>query len=142
MFAETINYHDCLIRPRRLDIAESKIDAIRQLQYPTTQTEIRSFLRLCNVFERFVPNILRVAAPLNNKLCKDQPKSFLPFTVEKRQAAEPSKDLLTNLPVLALPRVTVIIMSTPRHAVEKLAAPCYNNNLEDPSEQLHAGQGR
>lgn len=68
--------------------------------------EIGSLLGFYNLFRRFVLNSRRVATPLNNKMCKDQPKSFQSLTVEEKQEVERLKDLLTNTPVLALPWTT------------------------------------
>lgn len=52
-FVETINYFGIVIRHGKLEKAESATDAIRQLQDPATQTEIRLFLELQKVFGRF-----------------------------------------------------------------------------------------
>lgn len=38
---------------------------------------------LCNVISRFVLNLARIAAPLNNKLLNDQPKYFGTLTAEE-----------------------------------------------------------
>lgn len=52
------------------------IDAMPRFEYTTTVTELRSFLRLCNAFCRFVPNLAHMATPLNKKLLKVQPQTF------------------------------------------------------------------
>lgn len=48
-FTDTIDYLSHVIRPRRSEIASHTTDAIRGLQTPTSPTELRSFLGLCNV---------------------------------------------------------------------------------------------
>lgn len=105
-FAETINYLNHVIRPGRLEIAKTTTKAIQELQDPTAQTEVRSFLDLCNVFRRFLPNFLQTAAPLNKKLQKGQPKSFPDLIAEGKQSVEDLKEVLMNPPMLALPRTT------------------------------------
>lgn len=104
--AETISYLGHVSRSGRIEIRTATTDAFGQLKNPTTQTEIRSFLGLCNIFRRFVPYLSKVAAPLNKKLCKDQLKSFPSLAVEEKQAVECLKDLLSNPPTHALPRAT------------------------------------
>lgn len=46
MFAETINYLSDVIRPGKLEIAESATDTVRQLHDSTTQTDIQWLLGL------------------------------------------------------------------------------------------------
>lgn len=46
------------------------------LQHHTNMTELKLFMGLCNVFQRFVPNIARIATTLNCKLEKDKPFHF------------------------------------------------------------------
>lgn len=54
---------------------------------------MRSFLGLCNVYRRFVPNFTRIAGPLNKRTLKVEP-----FELEEL------KKRLTSPPVLALLR--------------------------------------
>lgn len=68
--------------------------------------ELRSFLSLCNVFRRFVPNFSRVVSPLDRKLRIDQPTSFPFVTPAEKDAVENFMALLTNPPILAFPRTT------------------------------------
>lgn len=51
-----INYLGHLTRLGDLRVTNHRSDAIRKLNIPTAVSEIRSFLWLCNVFKRFVPN--------------------------------------------------------------------------------------
>lgn len=84
-FTETINYLGHDIHIRRLDIVADNTDSIRGLQEPTNFTELRSFLGSFNVFRRFALNIARLAASLNAKFRKDQPKTFESFDDKKRE---------------------------------------------------------
>ena len=103
-FTDKIDYLGHVIRPGKLQIAEHTTDAIRQLQAPTNLTELRSFLGLCNVFRRFVPNFARIAAPLNRKLRKGEPTVFGPLNEEEMGALEELKKRLIEPPILTLPR--------------------------------------
>lgn len=65
-FAETISCLGQVIYHDKLEMAESTTDSIQQLEYQTTQTEIRLFSGLCNKFQRIVLILSWVAAPLKN----------------------------------------------------------------------------
>ena len=104
-FTAAVDYLGHRIKPGKLEVASETCDAIRHAQPPTTQTEIRSFIGLCNVYRRFVKNFARIAAPLNNKLHKDQPKSFGALTDEEFEAFATLRNHLINPPILALPKV-------------------------------------
>jgi Reverse transcriptase (RNA-dependent DNA polymerase) len=69
-FKDTVDYLGHVIVPGRLAIATKNTDALKQAKHPTTQTELPSFLGLCNVYRRFVPNFSRIARPLNDLLKK------------------------------------------------------------------------
>ena len=48
-FAETVDYLGHVIRPGRLGVAKKNTTALQKAPIPRTQTELRSFLGLCNV---------------------------------------------------------------------------------------------
>lgn len=102
--ADIIDYLSHVTRPSYLKIAEHRTDAVGKLEQPTTQTELRSFLGLCNVFKRFVSSFARLAAALKNKLRKDQQKQF--GLLEERESVSVAslKDVFISSPALALPR--------------------------------------
>ena len=62
-----------VIRPGRLAVEKRNVVTIERALPPTNQTELRSFLGICNVYRRFVPNFARIATPLNKKTSKDHP---------------------------------------------------------------------
>ncbi|CAN8076123.1 unnamed protein product [Agarophyton chilense] len=72
-FAGTVRYLGHVIKPGQLAIPETQTAALREVQPPSTQKKLRSFLGLCNVYRRFVPPYSHIAAPLNAKLRKGQP---------------------------------------------------------------------
>lgn len=61
------------------------------------------FLGVCNVFRRFVPNIARKAAPLNNKLNKDQLNHFGDHTAVEWRALHEFHKKLVSAPIIAPP---------------------------------------
>lgn len=86
-------------------IANKLLSSINELNYPTTWAVPRSSHGLHNVFRHFVPIFSRVAAPLNQKLQKDEPTKLLICFVTKKSAIEQLTAVLTNPPVCDLSQV-------------------------------------
>lgn len=80
------------------------IDALCRLKYQTNLTQLQSFLRLCNVFRRFVPNFKYVANLLDEKIRKGQLQTFDRLSDEKVSSFETLEAEFEESPVLALPR--------------------------------------
>jgi hypothetical protein len=51
-FKEAVDYLGHVIRPGKLAVAEKNTAALRNVPVPKTQTELRSFLGLFNVYRR------------------------------------------------------------------------------------------
>jgi Reverse transcriptase (RNA-dependent DNA polymerase) len=81
VFAETVDYLGHVIRPGRLRVAEKNTVALTTAPPPRTQTELRSFLGLCNVYRKSVPKLSAILAPLNALLGNVR----LPYWVHYRQ---------------------------------------------------------
>lgn len=82
----TVDYIDNIIRFRRPDIATLTTDAIKERKPSTNVIELRSFLRISNLFRYSTPIFVRRAAPLNNKWKENQPKYFGVLTTEELSA--------------------------------------------------------
>lgn len=104
-FVKSVDYLGHKVMPGKLAVAQRTIDAVQGFRNPSTQTCIRSFLELCNVYRRFVPNFARKAAPLNKLLKKDHPAMLEPLTEEEYQAFHKLEDALSSLPILELPQL-------------------------------------
>jgi Reverse transcriptase (RNA-dependent DNA polymerase) len=59
-----------LIGPGTLSVSEKNTRALRTAKPPSTQTELRSFSGLCNVYRRVVSGFSKIAAPLNALLLR------------------------------------------------------------------------
>ena len=55
-FVEKIKYLGHVVKPGTLEVDAARTAALEQVRYPQTQTQLRSFLGLCNVYWRFVPH--------------------------------------------------------------------------------------
>lgn len=77
--------------------------AIKRLELLTNVTELCSFLGLRNVFYHFVLNLVRMAAPFNNMLKKDQPKHFSALATEELSTMSKLRAKLVSPLILALP---------------------------------------
>jgi hypothetical protein len=104
LFAETVDYLGHVIRPGRFGVAEKNTTALKTAPLPRTQTELRSFLGLCNVYRRFVPKCTAIAARLNASLGKGTPPQLGPLQPEAIAAFNQLREKLLHPPVLALPR--------------------------------------
>ena len=103
-FTKAVDYLGHVIKPGRLEVATKNTAAIEGFREPETQTQLKSFLGLCNVYRRFVPNFARVSAPLNKLLKKEQSPKLEPFDDTERNAFKKLKEALASPPVLRLPQ--------------------------------------
>ena len=104
-FTDSVKYLGHVIRPGQLSVDEVRVKSLKEAKHPTTQTELPSFLGLCNVYRRFVPKFADVAAPLNHLLRKGQPVKLEPLADVEASAFSSLVDAVTSPPVLALPRL-------------------------------------
>jgi len=103
-FRTTVEYLGHEIKTGRLGVMNAHTRALREEHFPTTRTHLRSFVGMCNVFRRFVPNFSRMAAPLTDLMGSTAPVLVPPATPLQQQAFDRLKEALTTPPVLALPR--------------------------------------
>jgi len=103
-FLNTLKYLGHEIKPGRLGAMDAHTRALRQAHFPTTRTHVRSFVGMCNVFRRFLPNVARMAAPLTDLMGSTTPVLVPPATPLQQQAFDRLNGALTTPPILALPR--------------------------------------
>ena len=105
LFTQEVEYLGHVVRPGRLSVNEKNLRAIRKAQYPRTQTQMRSFLGMCNVYRRFTKGFAKVAKPLNELVSSTLPKNLPPPSRVEQESFETLRDLLLKPPILAIPRL-------------------------------------
>ncbi len=97
---------DCLghrITPGRLEVSLKREDTLEGFQIPATQTQVRSFLGMCNVYRRFLKDFGKIAGPLNDHLIKSMPADLWPLIGEQLVAFDTLEQLLFEPPIFRLP---------------------------------------
>jgi len=103
-FCKNVEYLGHEIKPGRLGVMNAHTRALREAHFPTARTQVRSFVGICNVFRRFVPNFARMAAPLTDLKRSTASVPVPPATPLQQQALDRLKEALTTPPVFASPR--------------------------------------
>jgi hypothetical protein len=105
-FKEAFDYLRHVIRPGKFAVAKKNTVALRNAPSPSTQTELRSVLGLCNVYRRFVSRFAAITAPLTSLLGKGTPPRLGTLSAQQINAFNTLRDKLLSPPVLSLPRTT------------------------------------
>ena len=107
LFRKQITYLGHVVGHNRVSTDPEKIEAVTEWPRPTTVTEIRFFLGFLSYYRRFIPNLSKVAKPLNKLLQKlegtsNQKKKFkVQWGPEQQVAYETLQRLCTEAPLLA-----------------------------------------
>lgn len=65
-----IDYLGHIVKPKEIYVAPKKIYAVQQMFKPNSNTQLRPFPGVCNVYQRIVNTLASIAIPLNNQLSK------------------------------------------------------------------------
>jgi len=122
-FQDEVEYLGQVVRPGQLLVHEKNTRGLAGAQQPRTQSELKSFLGMCNVYRRFVKDYSHLARPLtkltSTKLPSELPSELPEFDAEQKQAFEALKNRLTSAPILTLPRLDgLFILDTDACAVQ------------------------
>ena len=102
-FRDKVEYVGHIFRPGRLEVDTVNTASLRDAKPPTTRTELRSFLGLCNVYRRFIRDFTHLAHPLNRLLKKGSPDKF-ELDDEQMKSFREFVKIVCSPPVLALPQ--------------------------------------
>lgn len=98
-----MTYLGYIIRPGELLIGPVTVRCLKDALLPSTKSELRSFMGLCNFYRRFVRRFSDVAAPLNVLLRKDAPEKFGELSPDASAAFRKLRDAVSSPLVPALP---------------------------------------
>ena len=86
LFSNEVEYLGHVVRPERLSVNEKSLKAIKKAVFPKTQTQLRSFLGMCNVYRQFTVDFAKTAKPLNELNSFKLPKRSAPPGPEEQAA--------------------------------------------------------
>jgi len=104
LFSNEVEYLGRVVGPGHLSVNEKNLKAIKRAVFPKTQTQLRSFLGMCNVYRRFTANFAKTAKPLNELNSVKLPKRLAPPSPEEQAALDTLRKQLCHPPILAIPR--------------------------------------
>lgn len=135
-FRDSIEYLRHVIAPGKRMGARKTTEAIAALHYPTTVSQMGSFLRLCDVYILFVLRFAKIAAPLNQRLKNGEPQD-LELNERKREAADNLKSKITYPPVLVLPKATGQFVVNPDASEAQLVFVLHQGQEDEQLGKVH-----
>jgi hypothetical protein len=93
-----------VVHPGKLAVARKNIEAIARAEHPRTKTELRSFLGMCDVYSKFVPQFAQAAAPLTKLVKKCQNIDLPLFDTTQAAYFKLLKDAFITPPLLCSPQ--------------------------------------
>jgi len=101
-FSDEVEYLGHIVRPGKLHVHNKNVDALKHAKFPTTKTQLKSFLGMCNLDRRFVKDFSKRAKPLNALNRAEIPLDLPPPTDVAIAAFEDICNALLCPPVSAL----------------------------------------
>ena len=95
-FQDSVEYLGHIIRPGELHVHPKNFKALSEATIPRTQTELRSFLGMWNVYRRFVDHFAKITAPLTAMLRKGEPDLLPTFAEDQTTAFDTLKECLIS----------------------------------------------
>ncbi|CAI7903169.1 unnamed protein product [Closterium sp. NIES-54] len=89
-----------MVSAEGIHVDPRKIEAVKKWKVMENVKELQQFLGFANYYNRFVPEYVKIAAPLTDLLKKDTPYKW---DTSHQQTMEQLQTALTTVPVLILP---------------------------------------
>jgi predicted aspartyl protease len=102
--ATSVQYLGFRLTPKGILPGKDKLQAVRDMQPPSSVTEVRQFLGLCNYFRTHVRNFSTLAGPLNFLTSKKAGWRGGPLPPDAKASFHSLKGALISEPVVAYPR--------------------------------------
>jgi len=110
------------------------MDTLKHAKLPTTKTQLKSFLGMCNVYRRFVKDFAKRAKPLSALIRAEIPTDLPPPTDVAIAAFEDLRNALLCPPVLALPKANWKLVVDIGACADQVGCALLQ---EEPGELLH-----
>jgi len=75
-FSDEVEYLGQIVRPGQLHVLHKNVDALKHASFPTTKTQLKSFLGTCNVCRRLFKDFAKRAKPLNAMTRAEVPRTY------------------------------------------------------------------
>jgi len=133
-FSDEVEYLGHIFRPGQLHVHNKNVDALKHAKFPTTKTQLKSFLGMCNVYRRFLKDFAKRAKPLN-ALTRAEILPVLPPPTDVAIAAFADlRNALLCPPVLALPKTNWKLVVDVDACADQVRCTLLQ---EEPGELLH-----
>jgi len=133
-FSDEVEYLGHIVRPGQLHVHNKNVDALKHSKFPTTMTQLKSFLGMCNVYRRFVKDCAKRAKPLNALTRAEIPPDLPPPTVVAIAAFEDLRNALLCPPVIAFPKANRKLVVDVDACADQVGCTLLQ---EEPGELLH-----
>ena len=130
--ADNVTYLGHVITEDGNKVDQKKVEAVRDFPVPKNESQLRSFLGLCQYYRRFVFGFSHLSGPLNNLLKKSE--KFV-WTDECQKSFEKLKEHLITAPVLAYPYMNqpfILTSDASGHAVGYILSQKDHEGVEHP----------
>lgn len=104
IFTNSTKYLEFTILPGQRVVANHIANVIRKVKTLTMVSELRSFLGICYVFGRFVPNFARIVSPLPKRLKEIHSEFLRPLKEDKLHDLHTLKEKLISPLVISFPK--------------------------------------
>jgi len=123
-----------IVRPGQLHVHNKSVDALKHAKFPTTKTQLESFLGMCNVYRRFVMDFAKQMKPLSALTTAEIPPDLPPPTDVAIAAFEDLQNALLCPPVRALPKANWKLVVDVDACADQVGCTILQ---EEPDELLH-----
>ena len=103
-FSDEVEYLGHIGCPGQLHVHNKSLDALKHAKFPTTKIQLKSFLGMCNVYQRFVKDFAKRAKPLNALTKAEIPPDLPPPTDAAIAAFKDLRNAMLSALVLSLPK--------------------------------------
>jgi len=110
LFQQEVECLGHVVRPGQLLVNQKNIKSLAQALPPRSQTELKSFVGMCNVYRSLIKDDAHIAKPLTKLISKKLPHVFPPLDAAQLAAFEYLMERLTLTPILALPRLEGLLI--------------------------------